>query len=416
MLKPMIDQMQQGAMAQYGDWGGVGVAAKPNLPPINARYDVAIDGDADDGGPSGGGQGAPSEPLSGSVNDDEAPSAAVSGKRIEIGEVDCSRSLVAVLEEHCSPQKDGGAELKVFGHELTAKMTADALNGKLYAAMILRNAEMDNERQRQSVEELVTLLDRMAAAKRKGLQLKLSVTEGAFEILDELLLMTEPAALFPAVSLLRLLLVLGAVRRRYAADFMIIHQILYKIGIPFEEELGDEDAAEEKADGHTAEEEQEEMNLLDLHLLQFTAISAVSHLYHGQGALTEVDPTFINLGINALRIRNCNVRLSAARLLFNICCELKRRYILDKEDSTSLMAEMERVCGAALRYSRREKHVPTVYRLLCILGMCCYFDDGVIRKKMGLTAETINEWKGVHDACEAITASHDDIKSMVVDK
>eukprot|EP01084_Bolivina_argentea_P120107 212905_1 len=42
MLKPMIDNMQQTAMANYGDYGGMGLAAKPNLPPLNSKYNKKI--------------------------------------------------------------------------------------------------------------------------------------------------------------------------------------------------------------------------------------------------------------------------------------------------------------------------------------------------------------------------------------
>merc|ERR1712113_125077 len=122
--------------------------------------------------------------------------------------------------------------------------------------------------------------------------------------------------MFPMVSLLRLLLCLDAVRHRYCADFMIIQQMLYKIGIPFETEVIDDE--EEKQEDIV----ENEMNLSDLHMLQFTAISAVSHLYGGQGELQKIEGDFVNLGINALRVRNANVRLAAARLLFNLACEL----------------------------------------------------------------------------------------------
>merc|ERR1712241_1258964 len=177
-------------------------------------------------------------------------------------------------------------------------------------------------------------------------KLKLPVNESALEILDELLLMTESDQLFAIVSLLRLLLVYGPIRDRYASDFMIIHQILYKIGIPFEEELGDDDV-EEKGDDQV---EESEMNLMDIHLLQFTAIAAGSHLYHGQGASVEIDSNFINLGINALRIQNANVRLAAARLLFNVFCEMKRQYLMkDVEGKEQLMSDMERICKMALK-------------------------------------------------------------------
>ena len=247
----------------------------------------------------------------------------------------------------------------------------------------------------------------------KGLEIKLKINEGAFEILDELLLMTESEQLFPIVSLLRLLLVFGSVRDRYSSDFMIIHQILYKIGIPFEEALDDEEP-EEKGDGVQNDEEMENMNLMDIHLLQFTAISAVSHLYHGQGVFVDIDSNLINLGINALRVRNANVRLSAARLLFNLLCEMKRQYVLKEDEREKLVAEMKRICGTALKYSRTEEHVPTVYRLLCIIGMGCYFDDGQVAKAMGLSAETMKEWKGVHAECEEITALIGDLKSLMI--
>ena len=254
----------------------------------------------------------------------------------------------------------------------------------------------------------------------KGFTLKLKVKEGALEMLDEMLLMTESEALFAIVSVLRLLLVFGAIRDRYTADFMIVQQILYKIGIPFEHEVDDEkaDAVEHHDDD---EEEEDGMSFMDIHLLQFTAISAVSHLYPGQGAMVEVDPLFINLGLNALRVHNVNVRLSAARLLFNAFCEMKRQYILkskvaaesDGDSQSVLLEQMERVCSAALKCSRTEEHVPTVYRLLCILAVACYCGDGVLCKRVAIDADTVNAWKGVHAPSEAISALHDDLKSLM---
>ena len=186
--------MQQGAMAQYGDWGGVGLAAKPNLPPINAKYDVAIEDDGqsnNDAVPSSDSQKVVESNLNPNVNPnvnqnvnqnvvqsdnvnaqnaEQAPSEPVlSGKQIEIGTVDSTNSLKSVLEEHCSSHQHLKAKFKVFGHELTTKMTADSKNGKLYIAMISKHSEMLNARQQESLQELVTLLDRQAAAKRKGI-------------------------------------------------------------------------------------------------------------------------------------------------------------------------------------------------------------------------------------------------------
>jgi len=422
MLKPMIDQMQQGAMAQYGDWGGVGLAAKPNLPPVNAKYDVAIDS-IEHNVSAAASNTAPSASESNAngavVAQPQAPQSADTemSSSIEVTDDEERDDLKAVLKGQCGAHRHHKVELKVLGHELSAKMTADSKNGKLYVAMMSRNAEMTNPRQQEAMRELVTFLDRKAAAKKKGLKLKLSVKEGALEILDEMLLMTESEDLFPIVSVLRLLLVFGAIRDRYTADFMIIQQILYKIGIPFEEEVADEAVPEEKADALQNDDE-EEMNFMDIHLLQFTAISAVSHLYHGKGGAVEADPHFINLGVNALRVRNVNVRLSAARLLFNIFCEMKRQYVLkgdgdpDADSKKTLLEQMERVCGAALKHSRTEDHVPTVYRLMCIVAVACYCGDGVLCKRMAVDADAVSAWKGVHVQSEAITALQDDLKSL----
>merc|ERR1719245_882761 len=81
-----------------------------------------------------------------------------------------------------------------------------------------------------------------------------------------------------------------------------------------------------------------EMNFMDIALLQFTAIGAVSHLYVAQQSndnidnLMEIDDNFINLGLNALNVQNCNVRLAASRLLFNIVYEIKRQCVLLSND------------------------------------------------------------------------------------
>eukprot|EP01084_Bolivina_argentea_P014308 26731_1 len=194
------------------------------------------------------------------------------------------------------------------------------------------------------------------------MDIKLKLNDDIFEILDELLLMSSTEELFPIVSLLRLLLVYPSVCNRYNKDFMIINQILYKIGIPFEEENDDND--EEKDDDDNIG-----INLLDIHLLQFTTIAAVSHLYNGEGDMISIGNNFINLSLNALKIKNCNVRLSASRLLFNMVYELKRQYIFMTNDTSDvtkdysseievLIKQLIVIVNGVIKQYLIEKHVP----------------------------------------------------------
>ena len=214
----------------------------------------------------------------------------------------------------------------------------------------------------------------------------LKLSDDAFEILDELLLMCESEQLFPIVSLLRLLLVYPDICGRYSKDFMIINQILYKIGIEFEEEEVMKDNTEEKVNANDINDEDMGMNLADINLLQFTAITAVSHLYNGDNEMIKIEDGFINLGLNALNVKNTNVRLAASRLLFNLVYEIKRQYIFMINDTSDLskdynkdieilMKQLNKIINGIGKYYKAEKHVPTAYRLLCIYGLISYCDD-----------------------------------------
>ena len=203
------------------------------------------------------------------------------------------------------------------------------------------------------------------------------------------------------VSLLRLLLVYPEICDRYTKDFMIITQILYKIGIQFEDEEDITTPADEKGTDNDDDEE-EELNFMDINLLQFTSISAVSNLYHGKNdGLINIDDNFINLGLNGLRIKNCNVRLAASRLLFNLVYEIKRQYIFminDTNDITKdynkeidiLIKKLNKIIIAIIKYIKMEKHIPTLYRLLCIFGLISYCDnDKKLIKQLELNDDKI---------------------------
>jgi len=274
-------------------------------------------------------------------------------------------------------------------------------------------------RQQHAFNELVKFLDRKRAAKKKGMDIKLKLNEDTLEILDELLLMTEAESLFPIVSLLRLLLIDPFVSKRYTKDFMIINQILYKIGIPFEEEQ----ELEEKENKEEYEEMQD-MNLMDIHLLQFTAIGAVSHLYNGQDidAMLDIDDNFINLGLNALNVKNCNVRLAASRLLFNIVYEIKRQYVFITNDTTDvtidysqkmevLVKKLQKIINKINKYihAKKEKHIPTLYRLLTIFGLVSYCDhNNKLTQELQINQDKIKQL----NIAKELLSQNDDIQNL----
>ena len=277
MLKPMIDNMQAQA-ASYGDFGAVGIAAKPNLPPVNPKYDKLIDSTSNDDG-SGlkyGGQNIASDnqkviESSGNNNNNnevvanEISIAEQKQNELAIRNNKANDSLIILLDKYYDKHKHKSMELKVLKNELNPKITSDSRNAQLYVAMIGRNSETINARQQQGLNEFVKFLDRKRAAQKKGMNIILKLSDDAFEILDELLLMSESEQLFPIVSILRLLLVYPDICSRYSKDFMIINQILYKIGIEFEEELmdndNDNDETEEKQGVDDINDEEMGMNL-----------------------------------------------------------------------------------------------------------------------------------------------------------
>mmetsp|Transcript_11467 Transcript_11467/g.18462 ORF Transcript_11467/g.18462 Transcript_11467/m.18462 type:complete len:599 (-) Transcript_11467:211-2007(-) len=425
MLKPMIDNMQQQAVASYGDWGGMGIAAKPHLPPLNPKYNQGVDLSADDKSNNkaqdkeqamtfGGQQIASNKQMTiesnnnnSNNNDDTVQSNEISTTEQKENEIAIGAkktgedSLVNLLDKYYENHKHKSMDLKVLKNELLPKVTNDTKNAQLYVSMVTRNTEMINARQQERLTEFVKFLDRKRAAEKKGMNIILKLSDDAFEILDELLLMSEADQLFPIVSLLRLLLVYPDISQRYTGDFMIINQILYKIGIQFEEQEDVEMAPsnEEKQ----VNDEETGLNLMDLHLLQFTAISAVSHLYSGQGDMVNVEENFINLALNALKVQNSNVRLAASRLLFNIVYEIKRQYIFMSNDTSDvtkdynkeieeLLQKLKRVINGVSSYYKKETHLPTMYRLLCIFGLVCYCDDNQkLVKQIDLSVDAIKQ-------------------------
>ena len=356
MLKPMIDNMQQTAMASYGDYGAMGLAAKPNLPPINPKFDVALS--ADD------------TPISQS----QSETAKVDVPEEIPEHKDNFAELVAKRENEATK----ALKLPIMRQELSPKISCDAENAQLYVAMMAAQSQEANPRQ----DEVLSALAQLVGQRGKGA----AMNEEHLVVLDEALLMSAAAQLFAAVSLLRLLLVLPAVAMRYSADLMIVHQVLYKVGIEFESEAeaeGDEKEAEAMDDA--------DMNATDAHQLQFAALCAVSHLFLGRGAgAVELDEGLVNLGINALRSADANVRLAAARLLFNVLREAKRQALQlllltddDEDEDAALLATRKRIYAALLARCDRETHVPARFRMLCCFALACFAEEEEAMRAMG---------------------------------
>lgn len=209
MLKPMIDNMQQTAMANYGDFAGMGAAAKPNLPPLNQKYDIALKGAQ-----------TQSQSLK-TENETEKPTQSVDVPKEIPEQKDIFPELLAQRENAATK----ALKIPIIRAEFAPKMTCDVENARLYVAMIGAQSAEENPRQ----SEVLSALAQIVSSQKKQSQSQSeseSVSEDALSVLDELLLMCDAAQLFPAVSLLRLLLVLPSVARRYSEDFMILQQVL----------------------------------------------------------------------------------------------------------------------------------------------------------------------------------------------
>eukprot|EP01084_Bolivina_argentea_P014307 26730_1 len=180
MLKPMIDNMQAQAMASYGsgDWGGMGMAARPNLPPINPKYDKAIfaeddddendknKNDKDDDMTFGGQESASTkQKIISSPKNNMDDDVVMMNEQKEPEKA--SNSLVLLLDKYHSKHPHKSMDLKVLGHELIPKITDDNKNAQLYVSMITRNSQSINARQQEALSELIKYLNRKKAAKKK---------------------------------------------------------------------------------------------------------------------------------------------------------------------------------------------------------------------------------------------------------
>ena len=141
----MIDNMQANAMASYGDWGGVGIAVKPHLPPINPKYDKSMGGDNDNDNDNDN-----------DVNMNEQKD----NDGIGVGGDDkkANNSLSVLLDKYYEKHKHRELELKVLKNELEPKITNDDKNAQLYVSMICRDNEM-NARQQEGLNEFVKFLN-----------------------------------------------------------------------------------------------------------------------------------------------------------------------------------------------------------------------------------------------------------------
>jgi len=332
----------------------MGLAAKPNLPPINPKYDTALKGNA-------------AQPQSQSQTQSQSqiepePTVADVSEAAQIPEQKDTFSDLLAQRENA---KLKALQIPIIRQELAPKITADIENAQLYVAMIEQQSdEAMNPRQSEVLNTLAKAIRTAQNPKQKSAV----VSEDSLNVLDELLLMCDAPQLFPAVSLLRLLLTLPSVANRYSSDFMILQQVLYKIGIEFESLLPQQNDEKEDVDV-----DEDAMSSTDLHQLQFTAIAAVGHLYLGRCEGVEIDEGFVNLGLNALRSADANVRLAAVRLLFNVLREAKKQAMCAKE------SEAEGVCKRIYEVLRarwgNETHVPTRFRMLCCFVMGCFAED-----------------------------------------
>jgi len=126
-------------------------------------------------------------------------------------------------------------------------------------------------------------------------------------------------------------------------------------------------------------------------LLQFTTLGTVSHLYAKK--IQTVNDNVLNMAISALEMKNVNVRLAAARALFNACLQLKYIKLVGKEQSSNNYGkQLDKIVKAVTSKLNTETHTPTRYRELAILGLVLYCDDELIKWNEGIQLE-IEKWK-----------------------
>lgn len=174
MVQPIIQNMQNQALANFGDYAGMGIAAEPHLPNITPMYDKFIgESDAessDNDNNDNNDNDKDTDVVMKNSNDNNNNDAAAQSKdeneqntnanangndkdntnenenktdndsnnNVKVN--DSKDSLMSLVKEHCSNHKHFGLnnELKIIGKtEYCPKLTLDNKNAKLYAEMVV---------------------------------------------------------------------------------------------------------------------------------------------------------------------------------------------------------------------------------------------------------------------------------------
>jgi len=247
------------------------------------------------------------------------------------------------------------------------------------------------------------------------------------EMLDELLLVSNEDALFGVVSLLRLLLRYDVIWKRYK-DLTVLNQVVHRTQLPF---LDEDDVEEDDNDNNNdkfeklfvvpqiqpqstvsqnnndnknndnndnddndnKQENVQNIPTPNIILLQFTTLYAISNVFKEK--IVNVSNNVLLLSINALKIKNTNVRLASACLLFNISLQLRNQYILssnkndsnddnnanddtsgyNKENLQKIEKQINYIIAMICYFLHSENHLPTRRRLLLTLGVLLYCNE-----------------------------------------
>ncbi|ETO32939.1 hypothetical protein RFI_04170, partial [Reticulomyxa filosa] len=341
-------------------------------------------------------------------------------------------------------------ELSALDKELfEAKLTIDTANANMYARIVTKQCEV-NEFQSQHLNEIVSYIEQKTKNPAKDTRLN----SDALATLDELLLIAEADNAFGLMSLLRLLVLTDEMYERYK-DFLVVDQMLHKCGIPFFTEETSSQEEHKKSDTSTQETDAD----VGLGLLQFTTLGTVSQIIYilsfGESDSDEnpikihiifeyiyiffiicayicvyayiqvshlyakkkqrVSDSVLGMAISALDLNNCNVRLTASRVLFNASLQLKYAKFGDGKEAndTNEHKQLSKIVVAAARRLDTETHTPTRYRLLALIGLILYCDDELIKDNAEIKSKAA-KWK---EKDQSVTSGLlNDVAKLIGDK
>ena len=348
LLKPMIDNMQENAMAM-GDYSGMGITNKANLPKINKKYNEYS--------------------LYINIDYDNRRNIISNNNNNKIN-LDTHKMSYIVNKYHAN-NKHTTKNFSVLTNEFNPKITVDYGNLMLYADFLL-NKKLNNEECLFNGNEKYYFHEifRYIVATENGDGNDKMISQNALNFFDKCLLNNinyDNNTTFCLVSILRLLLVNNdsiKVRKRYK-DFKIINKLIKDIITVNETQNNNNNNNESK----NSEEKENISNnnnkkgrFPNKHLIEWTLLSAVSHMFLDE--LMDINQEIIklvNLSVNILKVNDVTVRLTGSRLLFNLILQIKRNYLLLKNNSpkkSDLSKCMKNVLQLLAKLLGIEKKIP----------------------------------------------------------